>query len=72
MQRMCAVTAEKVQIVERAMHRLSRPGLCLEDVATAEQPLTDYAPVLALTDPRGYALRVVDAADPDGPEPCRC
>jgi hypothetical protein len=69
LQRDGAVTAEKVQIVERAMHQLSRPGLHPDDVATAERLLTDYAPVLGTADLRRYALRVVDAADPDGPEP---
>jgi Domain of unknown function (DUF222) len=69
LQRDGAVTAEKVQIVERAMHQLSRPGLQPQDVETAEQLLTDYAPVLGPNDLRRYALRVVEAADPDGPEP---
>jgi Domain of unknown function (DUF222) len=68
-QRGGAVTVEKVQIVERAMHQLSRPGLHLEDVATAERLLTNYAPILGPNDLRQYALQVVDAADPDGPEP---
>ena len=45
-QRGGAVTAEQVQIVERAMHKLSRPGLNPDDVDTAEQLLTDYAPRL--------------------------
>ena len=69
LQRDGAVTAEKVQIVERAMHQLSRPGLQPDDVETAEQLLTDYAPVLGPSDLRRYARRVVEAADPDGPEP---
>jgi hypothetical protein len=69
MQRDGAVTTEKVQIVERAMHKLSRPGLLPVDVETAEKLLTDYAAVLGPTDLRRFALRVVDAADPDGPEP---
>ena len=64
-----AVTAEKVQIVERAMHKLSRAGVDPEAVRTAEQLLTDYAPVLGPTDLHRYALRVIDAADPDGPAP---
>jgi hypothetical protein len=46
MQRDGAVTTEKVQIVERAMHKLSRPGLLPVDVESAEKLLTDYAPVL--------------------------
>jgi hypothetical protein len=37
LQRDGAVTAEKVQIVERAMHKLSRPGLNPQEVETAEQ-----------------------------------
>jgi 2-polyprenyl-6-methoxyphenol hydroxylase-like FAD-dependent oxidoreductase len=68
-QRDGAVTAERVQIVERAMHKLSRTGLHPEEVETAEKLLTDYAPVLGPADLHRYALRVVDAADPDGPEP---
>jgi hypothetical protein len=69
MQRDGAVTTEKVQIVERAMHKLSRPGLLPVDVESAEKLLTDYAPVLGPIDLRRFALRVVDAVDPDGPEP---
>jgi hypothetical protein len=69
LQRDGAVSVEKVQIVERAMHKLTRPGLHPEVVETAEQLLTDHAPVLGPSDLRRYALRVVDAADPDGPEP---
>jgi Domain of unknown function (DUF222)/HNH endonuclease len=69
LQRDGEVTAEKVAIVERAMDRLSRPGLDPEAVETAEQLLTDHAPVLGPDDLRRFALRVVDAADPDGPEP---
>ncbi len=69
LQRAGAVTAEKVQIVERAMHKLTRPGLNPQDVETAEQLLTHYAPVLGPVELRRYALQVVNAADPDGPEP---
>ena len=69
LQRHGAVTAEKVQIVERAMHKLTRPGLNPQDVETAEQLLTHYAPVLGPVELRRYALQVVNAADPDGPEP---
>jgi hypothetical protein len=69
LQRQGAVTTEKVQIVARAMHKLSRAGLDPEAVQTAEHLLTDYAPVLGPTDLHRYALRVIDAADPDGPEP---
>jgi hypothetical protein len=69
LQRTGAVTTEKVHIVERAMHKLTRPGLNPDDVETAEQLLTQYAPVLGPVELRRYALSVVDAADPDGPEP---
>ena len=68
-QRDGAVTAEKVQIVERAMHKLSRAGLHPDDVETAERLLSDYAPVLGPKELHRYALQVIDAADPDGPEP---
>jgi hypothetical protein len=58
-----------VQIVERAMDKLSRPDLDPYAVQTAEELLTDYAHVLGYTELRRYALSVVNAADPDGPEP---
>jgi hypothetical protein len=51
------------------MHKLSRTGLDPEAVQTAEQLLTDYAPLLGPTELSRYALQVVEAADPDGPEP---
>lgn len=69
LQRRGEVSAEKVAIVERAMHHLSRPGLDPEAVETAEQLLVEHAPILAVGDLRRFAFRVVDAADPDGPEP---
>jgi Domain of unknown function (DUF222) len=69
LQRNGEVTVDKVQIVERAMDKLSRPGLDPDAVETAEKLLTDYAPILGSSDLRRYALSVVNAADPDGPEP---
>ena len=69
LQRQGAVSTEKVQIVERAMQKLSRPGLNPDAVDTAEELLTDHAPILGPTDLRRYALHVVNAADPDGPNP---
>ena len=69
LQRDGVVSTEKVQIVAQAMHKLSRAGLNPDAVDTAEQLLSDYAPVLEPTELRRYALSVVDAADPDGPEP---
>jgi hypothetical protein len=64
-----AVTVEKVAIVERAMATLARPGLDAEAVNTAEQLLADYASVLEPSELKRFAMRVVDAADPDGAEP---
>jgi len=51
------------------MATLGRPGLDAEAVSTAEQLLADYAPVLEPSELKRFALRVVDAADPDGAEP---
>jgi hypothetical protein len=59
----------RCRLWNRAMHKLSRPGLHRDDVDTAEQLLTQYAPVLGPVELRRYALQVVNAADPDGPEP---
>jgi hypothetical protein len=47
LQRDGVVSAAKVQIVERAIHTLSRPSLDPQTVQTAEQLLTDQAPILA-------------------------
>ena len=69
LQRDGQVSAVKVAIVERAMHQLTRPGLEPRAVQTAEQLLTEHAPLLGPTDLQRFARRVVDAADPDGPEP---
>ena len=43
LQRDGVVSTEKVQIVERAMHRLTRPTLDPAAVETAEQLLTEHA-----------------------------
>jgi len=40
------VSTEKVAIVERAMHKLTKPHLDPHAVETAEQLLTDQAPIL--------------------------
>ncbi len=69
LQRDGVVSAEKVQIVERAMHKLTRPDLDPHAVQTAEQLLTDYAAVSGTSELRRFAHAVVNAADPDGPEP---
>jgi hypothetical protein len=69
LQRDGVVSAAKVQIVERAMHTLTRPSLHPQAVQTAEQLLTDQAPILAPAELHRFAQAVVAAADPDGPEP---
>jgi hypothetical protein len=69
LQRDGVVSAAKVQIVERAMHTLSRPSLDPAAVQTAEQLLTEQAPILAPAELHRFAQAVVAAADPDGPEP---
>jgi hypothetical protein len=69
LQRDGAVNAEKVAIVERAMHKLTRPDLDPHAVETAEQLLTEHAVILAPAELRRFAHAVVNAADPDGPEP---
>jgi hypothetical protein len=69
LQRAGVVSAAKVQIVERAMHKLTRPSLQTEAVQTAEQLLTEQAPILAPAELQRFAQAVVAAADPDGPEP---
>ena len=55
--------------MERAMHKLSRHDLDPEAVETAEQLLTDHAVILAPPELRRFANAVVNAADPDGPQP---
>ena len=69
LQRDGVVNAEKVAIVERAMHQLSRHDLDPEQSITAEQLLTDHAAILAPPELRRFAHAVVNAADPDGPQP---
>jgi len=69
LQRDGVVSAEKVQIVERAMHKLTRPDLDPEAVETAEQLLTDHAAILTPPELKRFAHAVVNAADPDGAEP---
>ena len=69
LQRDGAVTTEKVQIVERAMHELSRPGLTLM-LSTRR---SSCSPTMRRSWRRRICAAtpysVVDAADPDGPEP---
>jgi hypothetical protein len=69
LQRDGVVSTEKVAIVERAMHHLTRPDLDPAAVETAEQLLTDHAAILAPPELKRFAHAVVNAADPDGPQP---
>jgi Domain of unknown function (DUF222) len=69
LQRDGVVSAAKVQIVERALHTLTRPSLDPAAVETAEQLLTEQALILAPAELHRFAQAVVAAADPDGPEP---
>ena len=55
LQRDGAVTTEKVAIVERAMHQLTKPHLDPHAVETAEQLLTDHAAILAPPELRRFA-----------------
>ena len=68
-QRAGAVAPEQVQIVVRAMQKLSRPELDADEVAAAEQQLAEQAQLCGPKDLRLLATRIVDAADPDGPDP---
>jgi hypothetical protein len=69
LQQQGAVSTEKVAIVERAMHQLTRPHLDAQAVQAAEQLLTDHAAILAPPELRRFGHAVVNAADPDGPQP---
>ena len=69
LQQQGVVSTEKVAIVERAMHKLTKPHLDPDAVETAEQLLTDHAVILAPPELRRFANAVVNAADPDGPQP---
>ena len=68
-QRAGAVSPEQVQIVARAMQKLSRPDLDSDQVAAAEQQLVKQAQQLGPKDLRLVADRIVDAVDTDGPDP---
>jgi hypothetical protein len=69
LQRDGVVNVEKVAIVERTMHKLARPDLEPQAVETAERLLAEHAVILAPPELRRFAHAVVNAADPDGPDP---
>jgi hypothetical protein len=68
-QRAGQVSTEQVQIVARAMQKLTRPDLNPEQVAAVEQQLVKHAQQLGPKDLRLVADRIVAAVDPDGPDP---
>ena len=68
-QRAGEVGTEQVQIVARAMQKLSRPDLDPDRVAAVQQQLVKHAKELGPKDLRLVADRIVDAVDPEGPEP---
>ena len=68
-QRAGAVAPEQVQIVVRAMEKLTRPDLDRDEVAAAEQQLAAEAQVCGPKDLQLLASRIVDGLDPDGSEP---
>ena len=70
-QRAGAVAPEQVQIVARAMQKLSRPDLDSDQVAAAEQQLAEQAQLCGPKDLRLLATRIVDAARPRRPRPGR-
>src|SRR6476620_9997859 len=67
LQRDGVVSTEKVAIVERAMHQLSRHDVQPDNVDQAEQLLTDHAAILAPPELKRFAQALVNATDPDGP-----
>ena len=69
LQRDGVVSTEKVAIVERAMHQLSRHDLDPEAVETAEQLLTDHAAILAPPELRGSPMPWSTPPTPTGRNP---
>ena len=70
-QRAGAVAPEQVQIVVRAMQKLSRPELDADEVAAAERQLAEQAQLCGPKDLRLLASRIVDAAGSGWPRPGR-
>ena len=64
-----AVSAEKVDIIERALDKVDRRGFDPADIAAGEALLTEHAAVFPPEDLRLLADRIVDAIDPDGTVP---
>jgi hypothetical protein len=63
------VSTEQVQIVARAMQKLTRPDLNPDQMAAVEQQLVTHAQQLSPKDLRLVADRIVAAVDPDSSAP---
>ena len=63
------LSAEKVDIIERALDKVDRRGFDPADIADGEALLTEHAAVFPPEDLRLLAARVVDRIDPDGTLP---
>jgi hypothetical protein len=68
-QRAGEISPEHVQIVQRALATVDRPGFDPRDVAGAEGLLTNFAATFGPEDLRRLADSVVDRIDPDGSLP---
>ena len=68
-QRSGAVSAEKVDIIERALEKVDRRGFDPAAIANGEALLTENARIFPPEDLKLLANRVVDGIDPDGTVP---
>jgi hypothetical protein len=68
-QRSGEVSAEKVDIIQRALEKVDRRGFDPAHIANGEALLTENALVFPPEDLRLLADRVVDGIDPDGTVP---
>ncbi len=68
-QRAGAVSAEKVDLIVRAVGSVDRPGFDSADIDAAEALLVEQAAVFPPEDLRQIAKHLIDAVDPDGTLP---
>jgi hypothetical protein len=68
-QRAGVVSPEQVQIIERSLAKVDRPGFDPSDIVAGERLLTDFAATYGTKDLKHLAEQVVDAIDPDGTLP---
>lgn len=68
-QREGVVSPEQVQIIERALSKVDRPGFDPMDIATGERLLTNFAATFGTKDLKSLADQTVDAINPDGTLP---